>query len=330
MFLNIRQKPQELIYHEALSNRSILSDKEQRKLAALSSGHVGECEYDRLFDDAGHGSLLIYRDIWMKVDDAVIQADSLIIADGVVAVDEVKNFSGNYKYAGGEWTVGGRPGYEDPLAQVSRTAGKLVRLGGRMPYRFDVQKKVIFVNPDMNLEFNSEENHRFIVGRSRLRDHFKALGRLSAGPAAHENARALRKFFIRNPMPLPVTDFKRVRMGNYCYACGAFDLNVGKYKVVCRRCGYMETTERMFVRALIEFSVLFHDRKMTSGGMSLFVSHVLKPRTVRKYLSKYCFVRGSSRATYYVIKSIHLKKLLSENGYTSKYETDERFRAGDV
>src|SRR5699024_5860144 len=120
MFLNIRQKAQELIYHEALSNRSILSDKEQRKLAALSSGHAGECEYDRLFDDAGHGSLLIYRDIWMKVDDAVIQADSLIIADGVVAVDEVKNFSGNYKYAGGEWTVGGRPGYEDPLAQVSR------------------------------------------------------------------------------------------------------------------------------------------------------------------------------------------------------------------
>ena len=87
MFLNIRQKPQELIYHEALSNRSILSDKEQRKLAALSSGHVGECEYDRLFDDAGHGSLLIYRDIWMKVDDALIQADSLIIADGVLAVD---------------------------------------------------------------------------------------------------------------------------------------------------------------------------------------------------------------------------------------------------
>src|SRR5699024_12567042 len=51
MFLNIRQKAQELIYHEALSNRSILSDKEQRKLAALSSGHAGECEYDRLFDD---------------------------------------------------------------------------------------------------------------------------------------------------------------------------------------------------------------------------------------------------------------------------------------
>ncbi|WP_017548065.1 nuclease-related domain-containing protein [Salinicoccus carnicancri] len=330
MFLNIRQKPQELIYHEALSNRSILSDKEQRKLAALSSGHAGECEYDRLFDAAGHGGLLIYRDIWMKVDEAVIQADSLIVADGVVAVDEVKNFSGDYKYAGGEWTVRGRPGYEDPLAQVSRTAGRLVRLGGRMPYRFDVQKKVVFVNPDMNLEFNSEENQRFIVGRSRLRDHFKALGRLSAGPAAHENARAFRRFFIRNPMPLPVTDFKRIRMGNYCYACGVFDLHVGKYKVVCRRCGYTETTERMFVRSLIDFSVLFHDRKMTSAGMSLFVSHVLKPRTVRKYLSKYCHVRGSNRATYYVIKSIHLKKLLSENGYASKYETDERFRAADV
>src|SRR5690625_6709259 len=75
MFLNMRQKPQELIYYQALSNRSVLSNKEQRKLAALSAGHAGECEYDRLFDAAGHGSLLIYRDVWMKVDEAVIQTE---------------------------------------------------------------------------------------------------------------------------------------------------------------------------------------------------------------------------------------------------------------
>src|SRR5690625_800016 len=325
MFLNMRQKPQELIYYQALSNRSVLSNKEQRKLAALSAGHAGECEYDRLFDAAGHGSLLIYRDVWMKVDEAVIQTDSLVIADGVVAVDEVKNFSGDYKYADGKWTVSGRPGYEDPLAQVSRTAGKLVRLSGMMPHRFDVRKKVVFVNPDMNLECNSEENRRFIVGRHRLREHFSDLARLSAGPAAHANARALRRFFIRNPMSLPKTDFKRVRIGNYCHACGAFDLGIGKYKAECLRCGYGETAERMIVRGIIDFSVLFHDIPMTRPRITRFIGIQINERTMRRTLAKYCNMHGSGRSTYYTAKNLNLDSLLKENGYQTKYENDRNF-----
>src|SRR5699024_8638485 len=62
---------------------------------------AGEAEYDRLFDVAGHGRLLIYRDGWMKVDKAVLQADSLIVTGGVIVVNGIKNYSGSHLYQSG-------------------------------------------------------------------------------------------------------------------------------------------------------------------------------------------------------------------------------------
>ncbi len=326
MFLNPRRKSKALIYYEALARRSILTNKDQRKFAALSSGFEGEVEYDALFDAAGHGGLLIYRDLWLKAGQAVLQVDSLIIADGLIGLNEVKNFSGDHRYADGEWTIGGLPAYEDPLAQVSRTAGKLQKISRHLPHPADIEKKVVFVNPGLNLEFHSDDHARFIVERSRLPNYFKAFGRRRAGGAAQANARAIAAFIIDDPMALPVTDPGRVRMGNACYGCGAFRLEVGKYKAVCEDCGYAETTERMFVRALIDFSVLFHDRKVTSAGVSAFIGHVLRPRTVRRFLNKYCHRIGNNKSAAYTVKTTDLKMLLMENGYSSHYEKDESFK----
>src|SRR5699024_7379364 len=122
--------------HDALPIWSALTRDEQWRMSNLVCVFAGEAEYDRLFDVAGHGRLLIYRDVWMKVDKAVLQADSLIVTDGVIVVNGIKNYSGSHLY--------------------------------------------------------------------------------QSGRSARENAAALRKYFIADPMTLPETDPPRVWVGNYC------------------------------------------------------------------------------------------------------------------
>ena len=46
------------------------------------SGFLGEQEYDAV----GHGSLYVFRDIWLDVGDGKVQLDALI-------VNEIKNYS---------------------------------------------------------------------------------------------------------------------------------------------------------------------------------------------------------------------------------------------
>ena len=186
-------------------------------MSNLARGFAGEAEYDRLFDVAGHGRLLIYRDVWMKVDKAVLQADSLIVTGGVIVVNGIKNYSGSHLY--------------------------------------------------------------------------------QSGRSARENAAALRKYFIADPMTLPETDPPRVRVGNYCCSCGSFEVEYGKFKMTCRNCGGREKLNHMFARAVIDHSVLFHNTPVTKDRMHHFTGCVLNERTVRRLHNRYCDKTGRSRST---------------------------------
>lgn len=326
MFLNDRTKSRELIYYEVLARRAGLTREEQWRFRNLQRGFAGEAEYDALFDDAGHGRLLIYRDLWLQVEKSVLQVDSLIVAEDTLIVNEIKNYSENHLYEGGRWFRNNRQSSEDPLAQASRTAGKLLKLNYHLPHRVNVEKKVVFVNPDFNLHMNSDENEQFIVTRSGLRSYFGELRRLYAGRAAQENAAALRQFIIDDPMPLPLTDISRLRTGNYCYGCGSYELSYARYAAICSSCNYEETLERLIVRAIIDFSVLFPAEEMTKAKMILFTGGLIHEKLLRKTLVKYCIKAGNSKSTHYIIKNRHLHTLLKDNGYLSKYEKDIRFK----
>lgn len=325
MFLNGRSKPKELIYYETLDRRCELSSREQRKLSILRKGFEGEKEYDRIFDEAGHENLLIYRDLWMKIEDAILQIDALIITDESLIVNEIKNYSGLYSFDDDGWVINGMQISEDPLAQASRTGNKLVKLRYLLHENFDREYRVIFVNPNFNLKIKPD-NERNIIQRSMLRHYMKDLNKMCAGPKAYEMSGKLKKFFIEDPKVLAEVGADRIKSGNYCCGCGAYNLEAGKFFVVCRECGCRETIEKLFVRGIIDYSVLYPNEMMTTSKVDAFLMNLLRPRTLRRLLNRYCDKIGNSRSTSYIIKSIELEKLLLENNYMSKYETDSRFK----
>lgn len=325
MFLNERIKPKELNYYEVLSRRCELSRAEERKLSILQKGFEGEREYDSIFDEAGHENLLIYRDVWMKIEGSTLQIDALIITENALIVNEIKNYSGLYSFGEEGWIINGTQISEDPLAQASRTGNKLIKLRYLLHKNFEREYKVVFVNPNFNLRIKPEDE-RNIVQRSMLRHYMKELNKMHVGPRAYEMSKRIQEFFIENPIKLDRIETASIKLGNYCFDCGAYNLDFSHYFAVCRKCGHRETLEKMFVRGIIDYSILYPDEPMTTSKIERFLMNLLRPRTMRRLLNKYCDKVGNYKSSSYKIKGIELEKLLLENNYTSKYEVGTKLR----
>ncbi|WP_213810473.1 hypothetical protein [Jeotgalicoccus sp. WY2] len=53
----------ELAYYRALNRRVLLSGEDAKNLSAQEKGYAGECTYDRIFDEVGHGFVFVFRDV---------------------------------------------------------------------------------------------------------------------------------------------------------------------------------------------------------------------------------------------------------------------------
>ncbi|WP_020007777.1 nuclease-related domain-containing protein [Salinicoccus albus] len=322
MFLNTRTKSKQLIQYEALARRSTLTREQGRRLKFLQSGYQGEAAYDRLFDEAGHGNLLIYRDLWLKIENATLQIDALVITDDLLTVNEIKNYSGIYSCDNEGWYINGRQISENPLAQVSRTAGKLMRMQYLQSVPFKVEKKAVFVNPNLHLTINSKDNALNIVERSLLRPYFKDLKSMNAGPQASELSNLIEAFIIEDPMELPEHKPEHIKSGNCCYQCGSFKLEHGKFIAVCKQCGYHETNERIVLRSIIDFTALFPNSRLNKNNIHHFVGKIQHERSITKLLNKYCIQLGNGKSTYYRLSSLDFETILKDGGYKSRYEKE--------
>ena len=72
----------------------MLTDKEERSLPFYEKGYLGECLYDKIFEEVGHSNLYLFRDTWLEINSSIVQLDSLIISDGEMIINEIFNFSG--------------------------------------------------------------------------------------------------------------------------------------------------------------------------------------------------------------------------------------------
>ncbi len=321
IFLNERLKSRELNYYEALSRRCELTKDETRKLSILRRGFEGEKEYDRIFDEAGHENILIYRDLWLKIEGSTLQIDALIITEDTLIVNEIKNYSGLYSYENNGWFINGTQISDDPLAQASRTGNKLLKLRYLLQQNFDRDYKVVFVNPNFNLNIKSDDE-RNIVQRSILRNYMKELNKLHAGQKAYEMSRGIRQYFIEDPMPLPELDYERVKNGNYCSDCGFYGLELKRYHAVCHQCSNRETIEKMIIRSMIDFVLLFKNTPMTKERLIQFIGGNRNERSIRRCLNKYGVKVGAGRSTEYIIETQDLISLLKNKNYNSRYEKD--------
>ncbi|MDO5359990.1 MAG: nuclease-related domain-containing protein [Jeotgalicoccus sp.] len=310
----------ELAYYRALKRRVTLSAIDARNLLAEEKGYAGECTYDRIFDEVGHDSVLVFRDIYLGIEGRVAQYDSLIVSNDGIVVNEIKNYSGNYRYDKGTWYIGKSPVSDDALSQLRRAVGKLVKLRYQVRGKFNISGKVIFPNIEFRLQSIDDELWDNVVLRSGLRSYLSQFQNMHAGRAAEDIAELIRNHIVPNTYFDKCADFSAVRKGLYCSECGGFELENRKYHLVCESCGSKETKETHILRAISDYKALFLNEKLTKRKFQEFIDYQVSRKTVFRLLNKYCHRHMNGSGSYYTFKYRSFEDAYSQSERLWRYK----------
>lgn len=146
MYLNNRNTTPELLHYRALSKRTVFNSEDARVLKIYESGFLGECLYDKIFDETGHDNLYIFRDVYLAVGKSGAQYDSIIISNDTMTVNEIKNYTGEYHFKDGRLIRNNEVISDNPFTQLDRAVGKLYRICRNAKVNADIKGKVIFPN----------------------------------------------------------------------------------------------------------------------------------------------------------------------------------------
>lgn len=299
MILTTRKMSRELLYLLALERRSILTSNDARKLKTLKRGYEGEVLFDRIFDDVGHSSVLVFRDIYLKIGDSVAQYDTLILSDEEIVLNEIKNFSGLYRFENDEWTVNGKRLPDDAMVQVKRAEGKLIRLLSHGRLDIDVKSRLVFPNVEFRLSTDNQKLRQLVVMRSELKDYFYGFKNLYASSQAEALAKLIERHIVEDPFFNRSAIFERLRKGAYCGNCYSFELEDRHFHFKCVRCGYLETKESQVLRACCDYKALFRDKKITKRNIYNLLDGQVSLRTIYRMLNKYGTKIGNAKNSYY-------------------------------
>jgi len=319
MILTERKVPFELMYMQAFSRRVELSSKDARTLSVLESGYEGEVHDDKVLEEIGHESLIVFRDIYVKAGDAVAQFDSIIIDDNTVTVNEIKNYSGFYSYNGGQWFSGKFEVTEDAISQLKRAMGKLKKIRYESKINFDVSGKIIFPNLDLQFDCDDERARSLVVMRNQLKEYLKSFRSSGVSEQSKKIAQVIYRKIIDNPYFDKSADITDLKRGLYCASCGRFDLDIQKYYVYCRRCNCRESKESHIIRAFSDFQALFRREKMTRQKLQEMLGNQISERMLQRMLKRYCETCSTGAATYYKFKYYDYKEAVEKAPQNSLY-----------
>lgn len=320
MLITKRKVSRELLYYRALSFRSRLNAEESKKLSVLERGYAGECIYDEVFEDVGHGTVFVFRDIYLGIEDSVAQYDSLIVSDAGVTVNEIKNYSGFYRVENGKWFAGSFEVPDDPAVQLKRAMNKLLRLKYIHSLNFGIEGRVVFPHIDFRLNYDDPGMRAKLVMRAELRDYLKQFKNEYAGSYAERIADAVSAHIIDNPYFDKSADFDLVRKGLYCGNCGSFEVTDNHFYMRCGGCESLEKKETHLLRAISDFSTLFSNERMTKKRMMEFINYKISSRTALRMLEKYCVRIKNGPRTYYKFKYHDFNEAYYKNEELYRYK----------
>lgn len=322
MIISERKISKDLAYYRALSLRCQLNGEDAKKLSVLERGYKGERIYDKVFDEEGHSSVFVFRDIYLRIEDSTAQYDALIVSDAGITVNEIKNYSGFYRVERGKWYAGNFEVPDDPLAQLKRAMNKLLKLQYIHRLNFDIEGKVVFPHIDFRLNCDDRDVREKLVIRSELRDYLKTFKIEYAGRYAEGIVDAIAAHIIDNPFFDKSADFDLVRKGLYCGSCGSFEVEDNHFYMKCGKCDTREKKETHVLRAMSDFSALFLNERMTKKKLIIFMDELISSRTVIRMLNKYCDRVLNGAHTYYQFKYDSFNSAYKE--YKSSYRYKDR------
>lgn len=301
MIIHQRKIGKELLYWRALSRRMEL-DKESRKTLEIHErGYQGELTYDNVYDEhLNH--LYVFRGIYLKVGNSVLQCDALMVSDHGLIVHEIKNYSGNYNYENEKWFVRNFQISEDPLSQLKRTTNKLLKIGYKQNMNFTIEGKVVFPNIDFALTSTDEIVWSNIIMRNQLKRHLIGFKDYPVTQNAVQVAEIIQSHIIDDPFFNAVADFDQLKKGVYCRACGSFDVRKSKFHFKCNTCNHKDTIHTVILSAISDLNILFNKQNITRNQVWLLLDKQIARSSISRVLKTYCVIQSKGAWAAYTFK----------------------------
>lgn len=302
MLLKARTESDELLVMRSLNARMELPSHEKVHLYNLEKGYEGEVKFDVMVAEKLVEERYIINDLLLKVNTSYCQIDTLMISQSGIQPIDIKNYEGDC-YIQDEQLVAVTSGreYQNPVLQLKRCANHMRQLLQNLKQNYLVDSTIIFINPEFTL-YQAPMDQPFILPTQVnrfFRDLNKTPSKLNDGhkKLAHQ---LLSLHQTKNPfVQLPEYQYDDLKKGLFCKSCFSYLLSRANRKLVCGKCGGVETFEEAILRSAREFKLLFPDRNISTPGIYEWCGSDISKKTICRVLTKYFTTCGKSTDTFY-------------------------------
>lgn len=318
MILHPRKPDIELLFFRALSIRTTLDQQDEAKLNRLEKGYEGELAYDEIYDQVIN-HLYTFRNIYLKVEDSILQIDSLIVTDKGLIVHEIKNFQGQYEIINNNWTIRQAPLSSDPVIQLKRTANKLHSLNYLYQENMSIIGKLIFTNIEFYFDSQDKELLNQMVMRNQLRRYFHELKMNSSTEKATNFANYITNNIVDNPFFNRTADLSSIKKGVYCLKCHSFNLEKSRVHFICKDCHNKDTIHTILLKSISDYHALFHKDSIRLSQLYDFINQVVSRRSLLRVINKYCTREDKGRGTSYTFDYNDFEEAINHLPQNSRY-----------
>ncbi|SOC38073.1 nuclease-like protein [Salinicoccus kekensis] len=296
---HLREKTRRHRQLEILDRRYELSAFEKEELQKLEAGYEGELIFDGILEGFIHGTNIVHMKDYNFYPEAVdarlltrpeaeaghVQIDNVVIAKDYLYTFEIKNYSFDLHHRDSHWFFDNGGEFADPLAQVVKQRNMMGKLLDGVEGRIRMFNLLVFINKDQTI-FNLPASNEIIV-RSNLRkklvkamtvnhhDHSRLVGNLEA-----------RRVTVLKYQGDTTVDFRDIRKGVFCAACGERLVRVNRYKFLCSGCRTPLPVLEVLEQLIVELQILNSSWTVT-------------PALIQKYsndeISEYCVRNNKKR-----------------------------------
>src|SRR5699024_11099742 len=311
------KQPTELDFYQAADRRHLLrTDEEAYKLRRLITGGAGEKTVADYLNQYGKPHWIGIPNLWMNYF-GPFECDFLLITRYKVYVFEIKNYRGEFVYKEGFVKINDIQKNFNPIHQTRRNYRNVQEIVSEINPNIQVEGATIFTGINNAVFMESEVSDIKIIPRSYLKWYIDQIIK-----EEQENRRLITNqeailaqlihYEIKNsflPEAISKEKMATAKRGICCAKCNSYHVKVNRFNIECR-CGYKEDREIATLRAIYDYAVLNHDKRLTINHLLHFIDHQVSRTYLLNLLNQYFSAVKKSSESYYTVADFSKLKLM--------------------
>jgi len=286
----------------SLNARMGLSSIDKQHYAYLEKGYQGEVAFDQLTSKLQNG-LYILNDLCLEHNKSFFQIDTLIISQQTIYPYEVKNYEGDYRYElGNFYPKLSKDEIKNPLDQLKRSKSLLRPTLKNLGFQLPIEGSLTFVNPTFTL-YQAPLNEP-IIHPTQLNSLMKKLNDIPSKLTTRHKMLADQLISMHQTdspyTRFPSFTYDQLDKGFICAVCHTLiSVMKERQKLVCQKCGHVETVDSAVLRSVEELVLLFPDVKITTNLVFEWCKVIESKKQISRILKENYTLIGFGQWSYY-------------------------------